>query len=684
MKRYYCPMHQEIQQDGPGSCPKCGMALEPMEGGSADDGAEYREMQRRFWVAIALTVPLLFVVILGGSTSTTRWIQLVLSTPVVFWAGWPFFQRAGESLVHRNLNMFSLVTLGVASAFFFSAYATIFAFYHQEEDIPVYFETAAVITTLVLLGQVLELKARERTGAAIQSLLGKAAHTAWLVSNGQEQEVSIQQIQVGDVLRIRPGETVPVDGRVLEGLSSVDESMMTGEPLPVEKRPQDVVVGGTINQTGSLLIQAEKIGEDTLLSRIVHMVSEAQRSRAPIQGLADQISSVFVPIVILIALMTFILWAWFGPAPSLPFALVNAVSVLIIACPCALGLATPMSIMVGMGHGAESGVLIKNAEALEKLEKIHTLVIDKTGTLTEGKPVLVGMQVLGHRNESEILRLAASLENQSEHPLAAAIISAAQQRALHLSPVEQFQAFPGGGVGGSVEQHRVLIGTLPFLQQHGVQGIAPNHLGSETPKTEIWIACDQALAGRFQFEDRLKPSTAHAMTVLQQLGIRTILLSGDRTPVVAQVARTLHIDESHGECSPEDKQRIVQRLQLKRQGVAMAGDGINDAPALAAADVGIAMGTGTDIAMESADVTLVKGDLLGIAKAMQLSHAVMRNIRQNLFFAFIYNVLGIPLAAGILYPWTGLLLNPMVAAAAMSLSSVSVILNALRLRLTKL
>jgi Cu+-exporting ATPase len=677
MTRYYCPMHPEVQQEGPGSCPLCGMALESMERVQVQEDGEYVDMRRRFWAAAILTAPLLFLAMQGDTTVTNRWVQCLLSTPVVFWAGWPLMQRAGTSFLHGSLNMFSLITLGVASAYFFSLYVTLVDSGH----LPVYFETAEVITTLVLLGQILELKARAKTGAAIQALLGKAARTAWLVHNGQDEEVPIAQIHVGDILRIRPGEIVPVDGRVLEGTSSVDESMMTGEPIPVEKSPQDTIVGGTVNQTGSLLMQAEKVGNETLLARIVQQVSEAQRSRAPIQALADRIASVFVPIVIAVALITFLVWLWLGPTPSLSFGLVNAVAVLIIACPCALGLATPMSIMVGMGHGAESGILIKNAEALQKLEKTKILVFDKTGTLTEGRPILEGIICSSGWKEKELLRLAASLENASEHPLAAAVIRAAKQQQLVIGTATQFQAFPGGGVSGQVEQYRLVMGTAAFLKQRGVSGlpdVKPMH-------TEVWMGIDGAFAGRFQFQDPIKASTAHAVAELHDMGIGTVLLSGDRSPVVEQVARALHIDEFHGECTPDEKQKIIQRLRSAQEGgVAMAGDGINDAPALAAADVGIAMGTGTDIAMESADVTLVKGDLQGLAKAIHLSRAVMTNIRQNLFFAFVYNALGIPIAAGILYPWTGWLLNPMVAAAAMSLSSVSVIGNALRLKLTKL
>lgn len=662
----------------------CGSCHTDPEPAQHDHAAhQHPRMEWRLALACAFTVPLLFLT-LARDSPLNRWTQLILCILVVFWAGWPFFQYAGAALADRRFNMFSLIALGVTSAFLFSASVTILS---PLTPMPVYFETAAVITTLVLLGQILEQRAQARTGTAIQALLSQAARSAWRVQNGEVEEVPVDQLRVGDHVRIRPGEKVPIDGYILEGHSTIDESMITGEPLPAEKGPGDHLVGGTVNQLGSLLMQVEKVGADTLLSRIVQSTLKAQQSRAPIQKLVDRISAVFVPSVILTALFTFFGWLWLGPSPAVANALVNAVSVLIIACPCALGLATPMSIMVGMGRGATSGVLIKNAEALEKLERVHTLVIDKTGTLTEGRPVLTHVLALAPWTQDELLRLAASVEFGSEHPLATAVTAAAKQHALALAPVMEFQAFPGGGVGGTVENHRVWVGTRPFLQQQGLKeenAQAKFEEHETTAMTEVWVAIDGILVGGFQFDDPLKATAAQALANLRDLGIRTVLLSGDRAAVVRQTARLLGIDEAYGGFTPDDKQVQVGRLRHERAGVAMAGDGINDAPALAAADVGIAMGTGTDIAMESADITLVKGDLLGIAKAIHLGRAVTRNIRQNLAFAFIYNIIGISIAAGILYPWTGWLLSPMIAAAAMSLSSLSVIANALRLHWVQL
>jgi Cu+-exporting ATPase len=700
-KEYTCPMHPQILQDHPGNCPICGMALEPKSASIESDSSEYHDMSKRFWIGLALSLPILILAMSNMfpplnrliSQELSHFIQFALSTPVVLWAGWPFFERAYQSLVNRHLNMFSLIAMGVGTAYFYSVIALFFpdlfppSFRHLG-TIPVYFETSAIITVLVLLGQVLELKARSQTGQAIKALLGRAAKSAYVVRNGQEIETPIEQVRVGDTLRVRPGDKVPVDGKITEGASFLDESMITGESMPVEKTVNDLVTGGTINQTGSFLMHAEKVGSETLLSRIVQMVAEAQRSRAPIQSLADQVSGYFVPAVILIAIITFIVWALFGPEPSLVYGLVNAVAVLIIACPCALGLATPMSIMVGMGKGAEEGVLIKNAEALEKLEKVKTIIVDKTGTLTEGKPKFAKVITTGEWSGNALIRLVASVEQNSEHPLATAIVQEAKNRSLDIPKVNHFHSITGGGISGQVENHELIIGKLNLLQNKNIQGlealIEPAQRLQQQAQTVIFVSIDGKAAGLITVSDPIKKSTPNAVQELHQLGLKIVMLSGDNTQTAQAVAKNLNIDEVHAGVEPQSKQDFVKQAKGKDGLIAMAGDGINDAPALAAADVGIAMGTGTDVAMESADVTLVKGNLLGIVKAIHLSHAMMRNIRQNLFFAFIYNALGIPIAAGLLYPFTGLLLNPMIAALAMSLSSVSVIVNALRLRNIKL
>lgn len=669
-------MHPEIRQEGPGDCPICGMALEPVMVTLHAVDPEYKDLHRRLWVGTALTVPLVAIAMIPGLASPgTGWLQLVLSTPVVFGAGWPFFAKAWLSLMRRSLNMFSLIALGVTTAYFSSLVALIApgvfpAAFHHQGQIPLYFETAAVITLLVLAGQVIEAKARTRTSQAIQALLDRAAKNAWIVRDGKEQEVPIQQVQVGDILRVRPGEKVAVDGSVTEGQSDVDEAMISGEAVPVKKTPGDPVIGGTINHTGSFLMRAERIGDETLLWRITQQVAEAQRSRAPIQTIADQVASYFVPTVVVIAVLTFLVWALWGPAPSPAYAIVNAVAVLIIACPCALGLATPMSLMVGMGRGAEMGILVRNAEALEKLESVTALVIDKTGTLTEGKPRVTGIQASDGWRENDLLRLAAAVERHSEHPLGRAIVQAAQERNLSIPQVEHFQSTPGAGVKGIVDNHCVFVGK-------------PLTNAKEQTQTIVAVTVDGKLAGKCTVGDPIKTTALEAMQELHRVKIQTILLSGDQEGITAQVAKKLHLDQYRGGMTPSDKQQFVKELQ-GRHVVAMAGDGVNDAPALAAADVGIAMGTGTDIAIESGNITLVKGDLMGIVRSIHLSRAVMKNIRQNLFFAFIYNIAGVPLAAGILYPFTGWLLNPMVAATAMSLSSVSVILNALRLRRTRI
>ena len=666
---YTCPMHPEVVQMGPGNCPICGMALEPKAVQLEEaENPELIDMQRRFWISAALSAPLLVIEMAGVTAPSTRiWIELALATPVVLWGGWPFFVRALQSLVTRNLNMFTLIGMGVGAAYVFSVYAVVFM---PGED--VYFEPAAVIVTLVLLGQVLELRARSRTGAAIKALLGLAPKTARLIHpDGSETDVPLDHVGVGDRLRVRPGEKVPVDGSVVEGTSSVDESMLTGEPMPVEKTPGDKVTGATINGTGSLIVTAERVGSGTLLAQIVRMVSEAQRSRAPVQKLADQVSAYFVPAVAVIAVVTFLVWIAWGPEPRFAHALVNAVAVLIIACPCALGLATPMSIMVAMGKGAGMGVLFKNAEAVELLRKADTLVVDKTGTLTEGKPKLVAVEPAEGFDEKRLLHLAASLEQSSEHPLAHAVVTGAQQRGISPGSVDAFQAIPGKGARGRVDGVDVAIGNQTMMRETGVQIDA---------SPGLFVAADGNLAGRLVVSDPIKATSAEAVRQLRAEGLRIVMLTGDSKTTAAAVAKTLGIDEVVAEVLPQDKRKHIERLQDTGRFIAMAGDGINDAPALAQAQIGIAMGTGADVAMQSADITLVQGDLRAIVRARRLSRATMSNIKQNLFFALVYNSLGVPIAAGILYPVFGLLLGPMIAAAAMSLSSVSVIANALRLR----
>lgn len=697
---YICPMHPEVQQNHPGQCPICGMALEPKIGQAKSNNIEYQDMLRRFWIGVILTIPVLFLAMGSMFPLLQEWIspavyrygQFIFASPVVLWAGWPFFERAWVSILNKHLNMFTLIALGVGVAYLYSVIALLFphifpeTFQHKGE-IPLYFETAAIITVLVLLGQVLELKARSQTGLAIQALLNRAAKTARIVKDGQEIDIEIEQVQVGNILRVRPGEKVPVDGIIVEGQSSIDESMVTGEPIPVEKTVQAEVIGGTINQTGSFLMLAKKVGSETLLSRIIQMVAEAQRSRAPIQTLADKISSYFVPAVVAIAVLTFIIWTLFGPQPSFLYGIVNAVAVLIIACPCALGLATPMSIVVGMGRGAEGGILMKNAQALEKLETVKTLVIDKTGTLTEGKPTLTQIIALQKENENDLLRLAAAVEMPSEHPLASAIVEAARTRMLDIPKVENFQSMTGEGVNGVVFGQNISVGKLSFLKNQGVDtSLLEGEIQTlqNQAQTTLYVAKNGEPAGLLIVTDPIKKTTQQAIVALHRLGLKIIMLTGDNAVTAQSVAEQLKIDAFYANVPPQHKQDYIRRIQEKKEGVAMAGDGINDAPALAAADVGIAMGTGTDVAIESADVTLVKGDLMGIVRAIHLSQAMMRNIRQNLFFAFIYNILGVFIAAGLLYPWTGLLLNPIIAAFAMSFSSVSVIMNALRLRYIKL
>lgn len=697
---YTCPMHPQIVRDAPGFCPICGMALDPRTVRIEEENAELNDMRRRFWASTVLTLPLLVLAMsefipgdpvrtfLGAKSVT--WISLALASPVVLWGGWPFFVRAWYSVVNRSLNMFTLIGLGVAVAYLSSVVATLLpqifpsSFRDHMGSVPVYFEAAAVITTLVLLGQVLELKARSSTSAAIRSLLGLAPKTARRIEgDGSEQDVPLDQVNKGDHLRVRPGEKVPVDGIVLEGTSSVDESMVTGEPIPVEKQTDDRVIGATVNGTGSLIIQAERVGAETLLSQIVQMVAEAQRSRAPIQKLADVVSGYFVPAVILIAVITFIVWATIGPEPRMAYALINAVAVLIIACPCALGLATPMSIMVATGKGAQAGVLFKNAEAIEVLREIDTLVVDKTGTLTEGKPKLVTVTPVDSIDETELLRLAASLERGSEHPLAAAIVAGAEDRGIALANAEAFESLTGKGVKGVVAGHSVALGNRALLEElrinvDGLAAKADEHRGDG--QTVMFVILDCKPVGLIGVADPLKESTPEAIRRLHQQKIRVVMLTGDSRTTAEAVARNLNIDEVVAEVLPNQKAEAIKRFQAEGRKVAMAGDGINDAPALAQAQVGIAMGTGTDVAMQSAGVTLVKGDLGGIVRAIRLSRATMKNIKENLFFAFVYNSLGVPIAAGVLYPFFGLLLSPMIAAAAMSFSSVSVIGNALRLR----
>jgi P-type Cu+ transporter len=708
---YTCPMHPQIVRSGPGSCPICGMALEPRTvTAAAEENPELREMTHRFWVGVALTTPLFAIAMasmfvpgflgqlaIDSVVLRRPWLEFLLATPVVLWCGLPFFQRFWTSLVNRSPNMFTLIGLGTGVAYIYSVVATVAPRIFPESlrgmgGYPdVYFEAAAAITTLVLLGQVMELRARSRTSAAIRALLDLSPKTARLIGRDgevteedgeviqEEKDIPLERVRPGDRLRVRPGEKIPVDGVVLEGRSAVDESMITGESIPVEKSPESKVIGATINTTGSFIMRAERVGAETLLAQIVQLVGKAQRSRAPIQQLADRVSSWFVPAVVAVAAITFATWLLLGPQPHLAHALVNAVAVLIIACPCALGLATPMAIMVGTGRGARAGVLIKNAEALETLEKVDTLVVDKTGTLTEGKPTLASMSEK-IANDPEILRLAASLERASEHPLASAIVEAATQRNLKLSQPQEFQAIPGRGIRGIVEGHAVAIGSPMLMVDVGAMQ-APGFISGGPPGTSgLGVAIDGKFLGTLGVADRLKPSALDAIRSLKKEGLNTVMLTGDNKVVAARIAKSLGIAEFEAEILPEGKLEVIRKLQQQGRVVAMAGDGINDAPALAQANVGIAMGTGTDVAMESGGITLVKGDLTGILRARKLSQATMRNIRQNLFFAFIYNAVGVPIAAGVLYPFFGLLLSPVFAAAAMSFSSVSVIVNALRLR----
>ena len=696
---YTCPMHPQIRQVGPGTCPICGMTLEP-EVATAETGpsAELVDMTRRFWIGLVLTLPVLALEMGGHLTrlhmllgaQASNWIQLVLATPVVLWAGWPFFERAWASLVTRSLNMFTLIAMGTGVAWIYSVVATavpeIFPYTFRATDgsVAIYFEAASVITVLVLLGQVLELRAREQTGGAIRALLDLAPKTARRVrEDGTDEDVGLDVVVVGDRLRVRPGEKVPVDGELVEGRSSVDESMITGESMPVTKEVGAKLIGGTLNQSGGFVMKAGKVGRDTMLAQIVRMVADAQRSRAPIQRLADQVSGWFVPVVILIAVAAFIAWGIWGPQPRFAHGLVAAVAVLIIACPCALGLATPMSIMVGVGRGARMGVLIKNAEALERFEKIDTLVVDKTGTLTEGRPKVTTLKAIEGFDETELLRLAATLERASEHPLAAAIVAAAKEKGIVLGEAREFDSPVGKGVTGTVDGRKLVIGS------HRIMAEADVDLSALTAEAEmlrgegatvIYVAVDSKVGGLIAIADPVKATTPAALRSLKEANIRVVMLTGDNRTTAQAVARRLGIDEVEAEIMPEDKGKVVARLRSEGRVVAMAGDGVNDAPALAAADVGIAMGTGTDVAIESAGVTLLKGDLQGIARARKLSHATMSNIRQNLFFAFIYNAAGVPVAAGVLYPAFGLLLSPIIAAAAMALSSVSVIGNSLRLR----
>ncbi|MBX5221852.1 copper-translocating P-type ATPase [Rhizobium sp. NLR8a] len=696
---YTCPMHPQIRQVGPGTCPICGMTLEPeVATEAAGPSAELVDMTWRFWIGLVLTLPVLALEMGGHLTNLhmllgaqlSNWIQLVLATPVVLWAGSPFFKRAWASLVNRSLNMFTLIAMGTGVAWVYSVVATaapdIFpaTFRAADGSVAIYFEAAAVITVLVLLGQVLELRAREQTGGAIRALLDLAPKTARRIrDDGADEDVVLDVVAVGDRLRVRPGEKVPVDGELLEGRSSVDESMITGESMPVTKEVGARLIGGTMNQSGGFVMKAGKVGRDTMLSQIVRMVAEAQRSRAPIQRLADQVSGWFVPAVILVAVAAFVAWGVWGPEPRFAHGLVAAVAVLIIACPCALGLATPMSIMVGVGRGARMGVLIKNAEALERFEKIDTLVVDKTGTLTEGRPKATALKAVQGFDESELLRLAATLERASEHPLAAAIVAAAQERSLALGEAREFDSPVGKGVTGTVDGRNLVIGSHWIMAEAGVD-LSSLAAEAETLRGEgatvIYVAIDGKVGGLIAIADPVKTTTPAALRSLKEENIRVVMLTGDNRTTAQAVARKLGIDEVEAEILPEDKGKVVARLRSEGRVVAMAGDGVNDAPALAAADVGIAMGTGTDVAIESAGVTLLKGDLQGIAKARKLSHATMSNIRQNLFFAFIYNAAGVPIAAGVLYPAFGLLLSPIIAAAAMALSSVSVIGNSLRLR----
>jgi len=697
---YTCPMHPEVRQDHPGDCPKCGMHLEPLSpvGGGNEDQEQIRSLSRKFWIGLALTVPLVALV-LGEMIPEVNvqslvphrfipWIQFVLATPVVLWTGGMFFAKGWQSLVNRSLNMFTLIALGVGAAYGYSTAAVLFpqvfpGSLKKMGKIDLYFEAAAVITVLIILGQLLEAKARSQTGRAIKALLGLAAKNAHRVRDGVEEEVPIDTIQKGDMLRVRPGEKVPLDGIIMEGRSSIDESMISGEPMPVEKNAGDRVIGATINQTGTFVMRTEKVGSETLLSQIVHMVAEAQRSRAPIQKLADTISGYFVPIVVLISALTFIIWANWGPEPKLAYAIVNAIAVLIIACPCALGLATPMSIMVGVGRGAQAGVLIKNAEAIEKAEKITHVLTDKTGTLTEGKPKVTACVPSRDWDEQKLIGMAASIEQSSEHPLARAVIDYAKEKNAKVEPVQDFESVTGGGIKGKLNGQKIMLGKQKFLEEEKVS--IPEDLKNRSiqlqakAQTVVWVAVGQKVAGILGISDPVKKTTPQAIEDLHKMGIKVVMLTGDNHKTAEVIAKELNIDDVRAELEPKSKQEIIKQFKAQGAVVMMAGDGINDAPALAQAEVGVAMGTGTDVAIESAGITLVKGDLNGIVKALRLSRAVMKNIRQNLFFAFIYNALGIPVAAGVLYPVFGVLLSPVIAGAAMSFSSVSVIGNALRL-----
>jgi len=703
---YTCPMHPEVQQDHPGTCPKCGMALELVAGDAAsdeEDNTELRDMNRRLWIGGALALPVFVLAMahlippLGRQPwvdgDVSRWLQFALTVPVVCWAGLPFFRRGWRSLVSRNLNMFTLIAIGVGAAFGFSVVAMLLpglfpASMQHQGRVAIYFEAASVIVVLVLLGQVLELRARARTGSAIRALLDLAPPTARRVGEHHDEEIPLDQVKVDDLLRVVPGDKVPVDGMVVEGHSSVEESMITGEPLPVEKGAGDPVTSGTVNGSGSFVMRAERVGSDTLLGQIVKMVAEAQRSRAPIQGLADKVAAIFVPTVLAVSLLTFVVWMWLGPEPRLAHAIVNAVAVLIIACPCALGLATPMSIMVGVGRGAREGVLVKNAEALERLERVGAVVVDKTGTLTEGRPKLVDVLPSDGFDAQEVLALAASLEHSSEHPLAAAVVLGARERGVGLNKVENFRSVTAGGVAGQVKGRDVRVGKVDFLRSEGVGAMASMESAAaalqDEGMTAVFVAIDGSPAGIVTVADPIKPTAAEAVEELHALGLKLVMLTGDDRRTAAVVGKQLRIDDIEAGIDPSGKAAHVRELRSRGEHVAMAGDGINDAPALSEADVGIAMGTGTDVAMQSAGITLVKGDLRGIARAIRLSRATMRNIRQNLLFAFLYNALGIPVAAGVLYPFFGLLLSPIIAGAAMSLSSVSVISNALRLHRVRL
>ena len=697
-------MHPEVEQDHPGACPKCGMTLEAKAvGGEEHEHGETRSLSRKFWIALVLTIPVLFLAmghaIPGLEIDSIipkqigKWIELALTSPVVLWAGGFFFTRAWQSIVNRSLNMFTLIAVGVGAAYFYSAVAVIVpgifpASFRRHGEVDLYFEAAAVITTLILLGQLIEARARSRTGHAIRALLGLAAKTAHRVRDGQEEEIAVDKIRKGDVLRVRPGEKVPIDGEIVDGKSNIDESMITGEPMPVSKQAGEKVIGATVNQTGSFLMRADRIGSETVLAQIVQMVADAQRSRAPIQKLADTVSGYFVPAVIGVAIVTFVIWSIVGPSPAMAYGLVNAVSVLIIACPCALGLATPMSIMVGVGRAAQAGILVKNAQAIEVTEKVTYLVTDKTGTLTAGKPEVVSRIAANTISERDLLQIAASVESQSEHPLARAIVERAKQEKIELRSVTDFQSTTGGGVSAKLDGYVILVGKEKFLTDSNVR--FPDQLVQEARRlqeraqTTVWLGISEDAVGVLGIADPIKPTSREAVRELHTMDLKIIMCTGDNLRTAESVARELGIDEFKAEVMPDEKIEIVKKLKSEGAIVAMAGDGINDAPALAAADVGIAMGTGTDVAIESAGITLVKGDLTGIVKAIHVSRAVMRNIRQNLFFAFIYNALGVPIAAGVLYPFFGLLLSPMIAGAAMSFSSVSVILNALRLRSAKL